>query len=181
MGWRLTPLLRGTLVPFTVCRSPTGTCSCDFSGVMVLECHLIPLVFSPRGSPGYPHMWERAAGGMAVVLLPVPSVLWRVHCWSSLPLLRLPFPQGIYSYSWYFVFKIGLTSDLIHIRKTEKMALSYNFNCNLNLATFILLEIPSLQFITLCSALFLEPNIDRPFPFPLTFMLPMQIPFNNTT
>lgn len=80
LGWGLTPLLRGTLVPFTVCRSPTGTCSCDFSGVMVLECHLIPLVFSPCGSPGYPHMWERAAGGMAVVLLPVPSVLWRVHC-----------------------------------------------------------------------------------------------------
>lgn len=75
---------------------------------------------------------------------------------------ELLLPQGIYSYSWYFMSKIGLTSDLIHIRKTEKMALSYCFNCNLNLATFILPDIPSLQFITLRSVLFLKPNIDLP-------------------
>lgn len=77
VGWRPTPLLRGRPVPFTVCRSPAGIHSCDSEGLMALECHLIPVAFSPHGSPGYPHMQERSDGGMAVVLLPGFSVTWR--------------------------------------------------------------------------------------------------------
>lgn len=60
--WLLTPLLRGTLVPFSVCCSPTGMRSWDCSGVMLLRCHLIPPASSAHGSPGSPHMQESWSG-----------------------------------------------------------------------------------------------------------------------
>lgn len=53
-----------------------------------------------------------------------------------------PLPQGIYSYSWYFMSKIGLTSDLIRTRKPEKMALSYCFNCILAWQHLFCLKFP---------------------------------------
>lgn len=104
VGWRLTPLLRGRPVPLTVCRSPAGIHGCDFEGVMTLECHLIPLAFSPRGSPGYPHMQERANGGMAVVLLRGFSVTWR--CTAE---VRASTPTGN-----LFIFLVLYVQDMSH-------------------------------------------------------------------